>query len=75
VTARRGRVAVEYACRRCGRVIVRERQLCGKGTLASLFCWPPDDGDGSLEIQPGLLLRPGGGAEHPVMQPDDPYAE
>jgi hypothetical protein len=73
VTAR-GRVAEPYACRRCGRVIARGPQLCVKRTPASPVCWPPD-GDGFLEIQPGLLLRPGGGAEHPVMQPDDPYAE
>ncbi len=62
------------ACRRCGHVIVRQPQLCADRTPASPFCWPSDD-DAALEIQPGLLLRPGGGGEHPVMQPDDPYAE
>ncbi len=72
---RRGRVAPAHACRRCGRVIVRERQLCARRTPASPFCWPADDADGSLEIQPGLRLRAGDHAEHPVMQPKDPYAE
>ncbi len=70
----RGRVADAHACRRCGRVIARERQICARRTPASPFCWPPGDGD-SLEIQPGLRLRAGGGGEHPVMQPKDPYAE
>lgn len=62
------------ACLRCGHVIVGPDQLCADRTPASPFCWPPGDGD-SLEIQPGLRLRAGGGGEHPVMQPKDPYAE
>ncbi len=69
--SRRGQVADAYACRRCGRVIVRERQICAQRTPVSPFCWPID-GDGYIEI-PGLLLRSGGGAEHPVIQPKDPW--
>ena len=62
-------------CDRCGRVIARDPQLCARRTPASPFCWPAGGGDGSLEIQHGLRLRAGGGGEHPVMQPKDPYAE
>ncbi len=61
-------------CERCGRLVRDPHQLCAKRTPASPFCWASDD-ERALEIQPGLKLRPGGGGEHPGLEPDGPYGE
>ncbi len=63
-------------CSRCGRPVMREYQLCRDRTPASPFCSPSVAGaDESLEIEPGLNLRPGSAVAAPLLDYEDPYAE
>lgn len=67
-------VAAGGTCGRCGRRVVTQDQLCTRRTPASPFCWAEDDAR-SVEIQPGLRLRPGATLGHPLLRVDDPYSE
>lgn len=59
-------------CRRCGRSVLDDRQLCGERTPASPYCWTQQLQENELEVPGGLRLR--GGNYPPLAQlPDDPY--
>ena len=54
------------SCARCGREIAHERQLCHARTPASPFCWAEEPEGDTLEIQPGLQIRPGSAPAVPL---------
>ena len=63
----------DHRCVRCSGVILKEDQLCPRGTLAALHCWRRAD---VTEIGPGLCLGPGSAPAAPLVDLGaDPYLE
>ncbi len=62
-------------CARCGQEYVPHR-MCPARTVYSWHCWPEEATPGTLEIEPGLGLRPGSEPAAPLLDVGkDPYAE